>query len=693
MTTTLVNTFNTDHDVCFAKTPAGEVFMVNGIDRGRKWTGTGSSTVVLGLDAPVSAPVVVESAGGGGSETGTYLVAYRFGDADGNYSSLSPTATVTTTADDATFVWDPYEVAANVDSGSRITKRQLFRTTVGQADVFYLVTEITNNTATTYSDTLSDEDLSDNEELPILNDDDSLNANRFGVPPKNKAVAIWHQDRMFYFADAPVTAGTVTVTNASASVTGTGTNFNRYLVGRKIYIAGDSVAYDISAFASATSISLSAGHVGNLAGAAYAILTDPAERNVIYYSEAEEPESVPVSQNNFLLQENNGEEDDLVGGYSVGQTLYLCQRNHTYAFTYVVQPHLDGSARLAFRRGLLNHNCRARGDDGIEFCLDSLGPYAARGGSIQPIGEPVKNYFRDGLVDLAYARRFHVGVNQRLQCAYFYIRLTTDTAVRRALVYNYALNSWSEELYPWAVGAAVELENTSGTTNYLVGKTNDRFCKATHGVSSDGITTPVSGAVSTIVGTTLTATSGIFTTGHVDCPIVLTSGHAKGLQATITARASATEVTLDATPSGMAAGDTFKIGAIAWKAKTGMLDFPRNALENNERAIEVLFKPTTATGNSLDIRHYLGYSATPENSTIEMPEMDAGARLEYGSPDGVVTLDFAGALSDSTGFARKLFSGRNAHGLSADRNVSVELRGVAAGEPIEINQINVVGAK
>ena len=115
MTTALNTSRHTETDVTFAKTPGGELFMVNGIDRGLKWNGSVNSTpVVIGLDAPTTAPTVT-AASTGGAEAGDYIMYYRFGDADGNYSNLSPIAELTMTAGQK-FSWDTVPIASGTDS-------------------------------------------------------------------------------------------------------------------------------------------------------------------------------------------------------------------------------------------------------------------------------------------------------------------------------------------------------------------------------------------------------------------------------------------------------------------------------------------------------------------------------------------------------------------------------------------------
>lgn len=693
MTTALNTSRHTETDVTFAKTPGGELFMVNGIDRGLKWNGSVNSTpVVIGLDAPTSAPTVT-AASTGGASAGDYVMYYRFGDADGNYSNLSPIDEITMTAGQK-FSWDTVPVASGTDSSSRVTKRQLFRSLVGAFDIVYLVTTLNDNSTTSYTtDTLTDEALAENEELPLLNIDDTINANRFGVPPSSKTVAVWFQDRMFYLGDAIYSTGTVTVTNASATVEGTGVSFTKEFVGRMLYPAGSATGLLISAYVDSDTLTISSAYTGStLTGVAYEIRPAPGELNTIFFSEPDEPESVPQSQNKFILQQNQSEEDKIVGAYSVGQTLYVAQQRHTYGLTYVRQPHLDARASLLFRRGLFNQRCSDVGGD-VMFAMDQYGPYAVSGSGMQDIGRPIANYWRDGLIDFTYLRRFFVRANPRTKTVRFYVKLATDTGgVRSAFTYNYELDRWSLETYPWIVGAAVNLQ-VSGEYQYYVGKEDERFTREVYGASSDGIATGVAGVVAAASVPTISATASIFLTGHVGCPITFTSGAAKHSRCVIVSRTNAISVNVDGIPVGVVDGDSFVIGGVPWSLKTGLLTYAENDQQGNGRSASVVFKPTTQSGPYVDIRRFLNHKATPEVAAMDAEEREQVVGRTAGSADGTFLLYKDKTDYETVGYCVADWSGRSAERTSIDRYVAVEVRGVTFGEPVEISEIEIAGAK
>ncbi len=74
---------------------------------------------------------------------------------------------------------------------------------------------------------------------------------------------------------APYETGTVTVTNNSKTVTGSGTTFTTAMVGRKLRVTGQNAYYRISAYVSATEVTLETVFQGDTeSGATYEIFKD-----------------------------------------------------------------------------------------------------------------------------------------------------------------------------------------------------------------------------------------------------------------------------------------------------------------------------------------------------------------------------------------------------------------------------------
>lgn len=83
----------------------------------------------------------------------------------------------------------------------------------------------------------------------------------------------WFARERFYFDTiAKYNTGTITATNGSAVITGSGTTFTSAMVGRKLIVGGDSTAYRVKTFTSATSITLESVYQGTtVSGSTYGI--------------------------------------------------------------------------------------------------------------------------------------------------------------------------------------------------------------------------------------------------------------------------------------------------------------------------------------------------------------------------------------------------------------------------------------
>lgn len=90
---------------------------------------------------------------------------------------------------------------------------------------------------------------------------------------RNRSWSFWYKQGSITILDE-YTTGTVSVTNGSATVTGSGTTFTSGMVGRKIRV-NSGEAYVISAYSSATSITLAVAYAGTTASAqTYSIYQD-----------------------------------------------------------------------------------------------------------------------------------------------------------------------------------------------------------------------------------------------------------------------------------------------------------------------------------------------------------------------------------------------------------------------------------
>jgi hypothetical protein len=183
----------------------------------------------------------------------------------------------------------------------------------------------------------------------------------------------------------------------------------------------------------------------------YAVDSLGLRPNVLVYSEVDEPESVPQS-NELVLQENTGTPDKITALIPYASMMLIAQQAHLYKLTYVAQPVLDASMLLVAYRGILNSRCWDVMDN-IVFIADGYGMYAFDGSAADSVSVPVDDYWRDGRIDFSQSEQFHVRADGASKTVRFYYCRSEDSAPVRALCYNLSSKSWWEETYPQAVTA------------------------------------------------------------------------------------------------------------------------------------------------------------------------------------------------------------------------------------------------
>lgn len=181
----------------------------------------------------------------------------------------------------------------------------------------------------------------------------------------------------------------------------------------------------------------------------YAVDTTGQNSNALYFSEVDEPESVPPT-NQLVVQESVADSDEIVTLVPLSSSLLICQRRHIYKLQYVAQPVIDASILLAAYRGVLNENC-VDVMGGVAFLVDSHGMYAYDNSDSEAISAPVDNYWRDGIIDLTQSSKFFVKCDDSEMVARFFFCKSTDTQPVRALCYSVATKAWWTEEYAFGL--------------------------------------------------------------------------------------------------------------------------------------------------------------------------------------------------------------------------------------------------
>lgn len=700
----------------------------------------------------VATPATVSAAlgsGAGDATAGEYITAYRYlDDTLPNHvpSSLSPSVTVTAAENDA-FEHTSIVYSAN----TRVKYVEIWRSTMGQSTAVYLVTTIGNNgsytsvadngsskcrftwagvqphnlvigaritisaanhvvtavTTTTFdtdvaigsapsapgtwvlngfmNDVLSDTTLQARTSMRILTGAGYVNARRFVPPPDHKPYVCFFQDRAFYAGVVPYNVGTVA--NSSGTVTGTGTAWTSGMVGR--YLIVDGKQYPISAVASATELTITGYQGASFSGSSYVIVPAGEERNTLYYSEQDEPESVPAT-NIVAVQENTGDDDEITGLMPEGANLYVLKERHIYRCSFFAQPIIDVSIALVTKRGCVNNRCWCRHEDAA-YLMDQSGIYRFTGGSAESISQPIDDVFRNGTIDWSVKKWFFAQADPVQEVVRFHVSYIGDSSTRpkRWLEYNIRTQTWQTGSCLVELGSAC-LASISGRTRVLVGAENDAIYLFGEG-TSDHVTSATRGTVTSATATTLTDSTASFAATVIDAPVAIIAGTGKGQIRRITAR-STTELTVATWTTTPDATSKYLVGAIAFNMKTGLMHFVGNTKNEVQRQMRLTYEPVNGE-QTVDLRRYLDHNPTADNNKMTT-NPGCGVTTTLGDPSGVLDMDRTASSLGTSYVGYDVYStpGRlDPDSAAGPRSMRAEIVGYQGDKEVKFYQLEVLG--
>ena len=472
--------------------------------------------------------------------------------------------------------------------------------------------------------------------LKALQNNGRPNANRHSPPPNFKSVCCSFQDRMTYLVDSEYTTGTVSGEAGSTKVTGVDTKWPASLVGRTLCPNPDNDcgSYRITAVIAANEITVSKPLEHALNEDSYAIISPSAERNSIYISEQDLPESV-ITQ--IVIQENVRDEDELVGAVVMNSAYFALKQHSMYRITWAVQPEIDSQPSLAAMRGAINHFC-ADQHEGKLYLMDDEGPYVFQGGQVQPIGQQIADQWSDQVLDFSKKKNWKVKVDPLEELVYFYVTAIGDSGdkPKRALVYDIRTQTWTQWKWVWEIGDCVKIEHNH-QRRLLCGTTTEKWYVGNEG-TLDG--TLGSGDIR---GTVTSATensvddSSLSTAFPDDCEgasIAIVSGTGKGQIVKITKRISSNSLQTESWSTVPDSTSVYLIGAVEWMWKSGMFKLVESD-QQADRYFMVSFNPTSDDA-TLYFRKFDNHSSSP----VSMNEWDGGdgVTIENGDTRAVANL-------------------------------------------------------
>jgi hypothetical protein len=445
----------------------------------------------------------------------------------------------------------------------------------------------------------------------------------------------------------------------------------------------------------------------------YGVDTSGTEPNSLYFSEVDEPESVP-DINEFVLQQNARDGDYVTALVPFGTSMLVMQSRHAYSLSFAKQPLLDANVNPIANRGCIGQRCWDI-HSGVCYVLDQYGLYGiSPQGDLKDLSAPIADIIRDR-VDFSNVTWNFVLADAAKRVVRAFVAFKEDASggyPTRALCYSIDTNAWWMERYPHRISGGVTAPLASGELKCMfsgqggVYLLDEGHCDAARGAihtvtvtnKGAGYRTPPKVTVTGGSGAELQAVldsdgrvSGIWVVhpgyGYSSGTLTLSAPDdpdcAAPVQATATFLATTTASDTAISPS--------------YRYRSGNYAFPTDANtkpggSGQSRDISVTYKPQPS---ACDLAMRLYYN----NSSHARPNAanrDRGAGFATRTVDGASRINMA-ALTAKTGadsgVAKAAFASRTIDDMrSADRHVAVELLGARrTSEPVIVYGLDVYG--
>ena len=436
--------------------------------------------------------------------------------------------------------------------------------------------------------------------------------------------------------------------------------------------------------------------------------------NAVYFSEIDEPESVPEI-NEIIPQQSGLGSDQMTALIPFGTTLLLMQSRHTYALTFSRQPLLDAQVAPLAYRGCLNQ--RTWGiHDGVLYVLDQTGLYAiSQSGQIQSLSDAVEDQFRKN-VNWGASRWAFLAVDpdSKVVRAFVTHREDLNSAYpTRALCYSIDSKGFWYEMYP---------QRISGSTQTTLSNGDYRSVYAAEGgavLLDEGPSDLARGAVSSVL---LTSPGR----GYKKPPsVVATGGSGARFQATLDDKGSVSAIWILSGGTGYESGDliigqpdssahpdpqqasaTFEATPLDEDTpmsplclyRSGFAEYPTDDQDKRlggeaDRSVSLTYAPQPST-SEISLRAYYNGSKTPRPN---IAERDRGTGFRQDTVDPAARLDMAESSEEygvDSGVAKAMFFGRSSGDVrGTDRHVATEIIGPRrTSEPLVLYQLDIHGA-
>ena len=444
----------------------------------------------------------------------------------------------------------------------------------------------------------------------------------------------------------------------------------------------------------------------------YGVDTSGSEPNSVYFSEVDEPESVP-DVNEFVLQQNARDGDSITALVPFGSSLLIMQNRRCYSLSYAKKPLLDANVTPIAYRGCLSQRCWDT-HGGLCYVMDRYGVYAiSPSGQSEDLSAPIADLFRTR-IDFSNSTWNFVVVDPKTRILRAFVSFSGDLSAgypTRVLCYSLDAKAWWIERHPHRITAGVPALMSDSEYRCVYAARGGMYL-LDHGAVDIG-----RGSITEVTLTnrgagyrkapvvTVTGASGAELQAVVDGQgrvggIWILSGGYDAANPTITISAPddpTCTAPVQATATCVATSASTDVPLhLPYRFKTGNYEYPTDANKSGDvdspRSVSITYKPQPSACE-VALRMYYNNSDSPRPNVAPR---NRGVGFRASVPDAAARLDMGKltvAYGSDSGVARSVFSGKTLEDIqSADRHVAVEIVGARrTASPVIVYQLDAFG--
>jgi hypothetical protein len=519
-----------------------------------------------------AAPAVAD--GAAGVVTGSVRYRCRWVDQSNGAMSAPGAETAHTTTDKTITVTKPTGTPP-----ARATHWIVERTTDG-GRVFW---PVNRSSAAPYGAALSDATVSDNVSDSTLRNRQGLSDNQ-GVLPVAARFG-WASRRRGFVWGRRTHVVTATVTNGNTAVTG-GSGFTTAMVGQDLAVVGDvdGKTYRVAAYVSASALTLAENYAGTTGSKTVAI---SGAGDVLQWSEPNDLDSWGIydaigQPGNRLTVGDDGEAGR--GGCGLGDDgELLAKRTRLFVLRWGLDPDpVLGDGRLValpVRRGCVGPMA-LRFINGYAYGIDYRGIWRmAPGGLPVEIGAAISHEWRrTNRLNWLKQDNWHIGYDPANRQVWFFVCEGSDTYPKRAWVWDEDADMWiGARTFHLGCTCTIELPDTHGIPRMVCyfeasGSAASYARMQGLGVSRGANVSLRNGTVTSGGASSLACTGAGWTVnGAAGAAVTLVRAAGTEETQTVVSNTADTLTTTAWTGAAPIAGDTFRIGSIPARYRTGRL--------------------------------------------------------------------------------------------------------------------------